>query len=69
MKHLAPRNCFGATVVLKWHHSVDTWKVFETYVTGTAKPTLFCTLPNTSVLQAGNKSIQKRQQEIVATSI
>lgn len=48
---------------------MDTWKMHETYVTGIAKPILFCTLPVTSVLQAGNKSIEKQQQEIVANSI
>lgn len=48
---------------------MDTWKVLETYVTGIAKPTLFCAMSNTSVLQAGNKSIQKQQQELVATTI
>lgn len=48
---------------------MDMWKMLKIYVTGIAKPPLSCILPNTSVLQAGNKSIQKQEQEKVAITI
>lgn len=47
-----------------------TRKMLESYVTGIAKPVLlFRSLPNTFVLQAGNKNIQKQLQETTATGI